>query len=62
MITVTAYGLGFRVIFENKPLDEVKGMAYGVREDAESGKRIGLVPNQCTSKDSEKVLYWEIHS
>lgn len=56
MIVVTSYDVFWRVIAENVPLDQVQGMAYGVREDAISGKRLGIVGNQCAGR----VGYWEI--
>lgn len=60
MIVVTAYDRMHRVVFANKPVEEVVGMAYGVREDALSGKRRGLVGNQCTAPESRGIYWWEI--
>jgi hypothetical protein len=41
------------------PLDQIKGMAYGVREDYESGYR-GMKSNWCTSPDSRNVHGWTV--
>ena len=41
------------------PLDQIKGMAYGPREDYESGYR-GMKINWCTSQDSVKVHGWTV--
>lgn len=59
-ILVTAYGRGDAVIFADRPLNEVKGMAWGVRDDALSGRRLGVVGNQCSSLDSKDVYIWDI--
>jgi hypothetical protein len=39
------------------PLSQIQGMAYGVREDYESGFR-GIKHNWCTTQTSEKVHAW----
>lgn len=54
MPKVIGYGLGFRVLFE-LPLDQVQGMAYGVREDIQNGKR-GLIANWCNGP----VVWWGV--
>ena len=59
-ILVTAYGWNDTVIFTDRPINEVKGMAWGVRDDALTGRRLGLVGNQCSSPDSRQVYYWDI--
>jgi len=59
MLMVTAYGLHY-VVKWTKPLHQVQGMSYGVREDAISGVRRGLVSNQCISDLSAGVYYWNI--
>ena len=59
MLMVTAYGL-YYVQKWTKPLSEVKGMRYGVREDAISGVRRGLVTNQCISEESKGIYTWNI--
>ena len=38
-ILVTAYGWNDTVIFTDRPINEVKGMAWGVRDDALTGRR-----------------------
>ena len=40
-----------------KPLRDVEGMAYGVRDDYEAGYR-GIKLNWCTSNTSFKVHAW----
>lgn len=60
MVLVTAYGLNYSIIFSDRPLDKVQGMAYGVREDAITGRRRGIVTNQCSHPDSREVYMWEI--
>jgi hypothetical protein len=59
MLVVTAYAVFHRVLW-TKPLSEVKGMAWGVRDDAISGKRLGLVYNQCIAEESKDVMLWNI--
>jgi hypothetical protein len=51
---VTCYGLGW-VVLAVLPLDQVVGMAWGVREDIQRGK-VGLIVNQCNGK----VTWWEV--
>ena len=59
-ILVTAYGWNHTVIFTDRPINEVKGMAWDVRDDALTGRRLGLVGNRCSSPDSQQVYYWDI--
>jgi hypothetical protein len=59
MLMVTAYAAHHSVLW-TKPLMSVEGMAWGVRDDAVSGKRRGLVYNQCTHPASEGVMLWNI--
>lgn len=40
-----------------KPLNQIEGMAYGVREDYESGYR-GIKTNWCISESSRYVHAW----
>lgn len=39
------------------PLSQIEGMAYGVREDYESGYR-GIKTNWCISEASKRVCHW----
>lgn len=56
--TIIAYGLGYKELFR-KPLSEVQGMAYGVREDYENGST-KLTVNQCTARESDRVFAWGV--
>lgn len=38
-----------------KPLSDMEGMAYGVREDYENGYR-GIKTNWCTSKSTDPIV------
>lgn len=53
---IIAFGLGWKELYR-APLSQIQGMAYGVREDYESGYR-GIKPNWCTSDASKKVHAW----
>lgn len=53
---IIAFGLGWVELYR-APLSQIKGMAYGVREDYESGYR-GIRSNWCTSDDSKQVHAW----
>ena len=57
---IIAFGLGWKELYR-APLSKIEGMAYGVREDYESGYR-GIKTNWCTSKTSEKVHAWSTPS
>lgn len=56
---IQALDMGYRPIGEAVPLNEIKGMAYGVREDIEAGKT-GLIGNQCVSEASRRVYWWNV--
>lgn len=53
---IIAFGLGWKELYR-APLSKIQGMAYGVREDYESGYR-GIKTNWCTSPESDKVHAW----
>jgi hypothetical protein len=57
---IIAFGLGWRELYR-APLSRIHGMAYGTREDYESGYR-GIKTNWCTSAESEKVHAWSTPS
>ena len=57
---IIAFGLGWKELYR-APLSQIQGMAYGVREDYESGYR-GIKHNWCTSTASEKVHAWSTPS
>jgi hypothetical protein len=56
---IKAYDFRWKLMFA-KPLNEVEGMAYGVREDISSGlyKTNGVAINWCP--DSNEVCYWVV--
>lgn len=53
---IIAFGLGWVELYR-APLSQIQGMAYGTREDYESGYR-GIKHNWCTSDASKKVHAW----
>jgi hypothetical protein len=53
---IIAFGLGWTELYRER-LSMIDGMAYGVREDYESGYR-GIKMNWCTSDTSKKVHAW----
>jgi hypothetical protein len=57
---IIAFGLGWKELYR-APLSKIEGMAYGTREDYESGYR-GIKHNWCTAKTSEKVHAWSTPS
>ena len=57
---IIAFGLGWVELYR-APLSRIEGMAYGVREDYESGYR-GIKHNWCTAKTSERVHAWSTPS
>jgi len=56
---VQAYDFQWKLLFA-KPLNEIQGMAYGVREDISSGKYKagGIAPNWCP--ESNEVCRWVV--
>lgn len=55
-LLIVSYTYDWKIIaFDD--LSTVQGMAWGVREDIENGKR-GLIPNWCTA--SQNVCWWEV--
>ena len=40
-----------------KPLTQIEGMAYGVRDDYESGYR-GIKINMAQSRTTHRIAYW----
>ena len=57
---IIAFGLGWVELYR-APLSRIEGMAYGTREDYESGYR-GIKHNWCTAKTSERVHAWSTPS
>jgi len=57
---IIAFGLGWVELYR-APLSKIEGMAYGTREDYESGYR-GIKHNWCTSATSAKVHAWSTPS
>jgi len=53
---IIAFGLGWKELYR-APLSKIQGMAYGTREDYESGYR-GIKHNWCTSNESARVHAW----
>ncbi len=54
--TIIAFDRNWNELYR-KPLSQIEGMAYGVREDYESGYR-GIKTNWCTSEASKSVCAW----
>lgn len=57
---IIAFGRNWEELYR-APLSKIQGMAYGVREDYESGYR-GIKHNWCTAATSEKVYAWSTPS
>ena len=57
---IIAFGRNWEELYR-APLSQIQGMAYGVREDYESGYR-GIKHNWCTAKTSERVHAWSTPS
>lgn len=59
--TIAAYDHRWTEIYR-KPLNEIEGMAYGVREDFQNGKIMlgGFVGNQCAEPVSSRVCFWSL--
>ena len=57
--TIAAYDYRWNKLFV-KPLSQVEGMAYGVREDLLSGKYMpgAIIGNQCPAISSTRVCFW----
>jgi hypothetical protein len=53
---IIAFGRNWEELYR-APLSQIQGMAYGTREDYESGYR-GIKHNWCTSPAGEKVYAW----
>ena len=56
---IAAYDYRWNKLFV-KPLSQVEGMAYGVREDLLSGKYMpgAIIGNQCPAISSTRVCFW----
>ena len=52
--TIIAFDRNWNELFR-KPLSEIDGMAYGVREDYENGYR-GIRTNWCVSKSTDPIV------
>lgn len=57
---IIAFGRNWEELYR-APLSQIQGMAYGVREDYESGYR-GIKHNWCTADKSAKVFAWSTPS
>ena len=57
---IIAFDRKWRELFR-APLQSIDCMAYGVRDDYESGYR-GIKHNWCTAKTSERVYAWSTPS
>jgi hypothetical protein len=57
---IIAFGRNWEELYR-APLSQIQGMAYGTREDYESGYR-GIKHNWCTSAGSVKVHAWSTPS
>ena len=55
MVLVQAFDRMFNPMGEPVSVDNVQGMAWGVRDDIKNGKR-GMIANQCTS--SVSIHWW----
>ena len=58
---VQAYDFKWGLLFE-KPLDQIEGMANGVREDIETGymKPGGFRGNLCVDSAHTPICYWRV--
>ena len=56
---ITAYDYRWNKLFV-KPLSQIEGMAYGVREDLLTGKYMpgAIIGNQCPAISSTRVCFW----
>jgi hypothetical protein len=61
--TIGAYDFRWNKLY-SKPLDQIDGMACGVREDFASGKYNvgGFAGNLCSSPASDKVCFWVLEA
>lgn len=51
---IIAFDRNWNELFR-KPLNQIEGMAYGVREDYENGYR-GIKHNWCTSRSTDPII------
>jgi hypothetical protein len=58
---IAAYDFQWNILF-TKPLSQIEGMAYGVREDFLNGKFMlgGWTGNQCPDPASSAVCFWSL--
>jgi len=58
---IAAYDFRWNELFR-KPLSQIEGMAYGVREDFLNGRVMlgGFVGNQCPDPASARVCFWAL--
>jgi hypothetical protein len=56
---IAAYDFRWNKLF-TKPLSQIEGMAYGVREDLLTGKCMpgAIIGNQCPAISSTRVCFW----
>lgn len=56
---IAAYDWRWGLLF-TKPLSQIEGMAYGVREDLLTGKTMpgAIIGNQCPAISSTRVCFW----
>lgn len=56
---IAAYDFRWNKLF-TKPLSQIEGMAYGVREDLLTGKYMpgAIIGNQCPAISSTRVCFW----
>ena len=56
---IAAYDFRWNKLFV-KPLSQVEGMAYGVREDLLTGRYMpgAIIGNQCPAISSTRVCFW----
>jgi hypothetical protein len=56
---IAAYDFRWNKLF-TKPLSQIEGMAYGVREDLLTGKWMpgAIIGNQCPAISSTRVCFW----
>ena len=56
---IAAYDYRWNKLF-TKPLSQIEGMAYGVREDLLTGKYMpgAIIGNQCPAISSTRVCVW----
>jgi len=58
---IAAYDWRWGLLF-TKPLSQIEGMAYGVREDLLTGKTMpgAIIGNQCPDPASARVCFWSL--